>query len=375
MPQANILIVDDEATNLAVFSQLLTPAYQVRACKSGEQALYIMRNRHLPDLVLLDVMMPGMDGYAVLAQLQEDHALKDIPVIFITALSGIEDEESGLQRGAVDYITKPVKPAILLARVKTQLALKQARDLLKQHNLHLEAEVARRTRENILVQNISLSVILELAETRDNETGHHITRTQAYVELLGRELQKQPAFAALLDGAQLGIMVKAAPLHDIGKIGIADRILLKPGKLDAAEWAVMQTHTTIGARTLRRALDRAVYANIETTQESRPEALVVLDVASVIAQSHHERWDGAGYPEGLAAHAIPLAARLMALADVYDALTTARVYKAAWSHEQALAYILEQRGRHFDPAVVDAFVAVQDSFIAIQQQFADNGLD
>jgi putative two-component system response regulator len=371
MVKPTVLIVDDEPANLSVFAKLLTQHYRVRACKSGEQALAAVSAMPCPDLILLDVMMPGMNGYMTLARLREDERTRRIPVIFVTALSDDLDEEKGLRLGAVDYLVKPVKPAIMLARVRTHLEIKQSRDRLASQNDWLEAEVGRRTRENLLIQDVSLSVILELAETRDTETGNHILRTQTYVELLGRRLQRHPDLALELDESRLSYIVKAAPLHDIGKIGIPDRILLKPGKLDADEWEIMKTHARIGAEALRRAIDKSLLLNRRPVDDAKPESLAVLEVAQAIAASHHEKWDGTGYPAGLAGTAIPLPARLMALADVYDALTMRRVYKAPWEPAAAARYIREQSGTQFDPMVVDAFTQLQDEFADVQQRFSD----
>lgn len=371
MAKPIVLIVDDEPANLSVFAKLLNRTYQVRACKSGERALALAVTVPHPDLILLDIMMPGLDGYATLTRLREDARTRAIPVIFVTALSDDLDEEKGLRLGAVDYIVKPVKPAILLARVHSHLEIKRSRDLLAQQNDWLEAEVGRRTQENLLIQDVSLSVILELAETRDTETGNHILRTQAYVELIGQQLQRQRDFAAELQEPQLNCMVKAAPLHDIGKVGIPDRILLKPGKLDPAEWEIMKTHTRIGAETIRRAIDRALPIDAGGMDRAKPRSLIVLEMAEAIAASHHEKWDGSGYPEGLAEMQIPLSARLMALADVYDALTMRRVYKDPWEPETAVRFILQQSGKHFDPGVVAAFASVRDAVADIQRRFAD----
>lgn len=371
MAKPIVLIVDDEPANLSVFAKLLNRTYQVRACKSGERALALAVTVPHPDLILLDIMMPGLDGYATLTRLREDARTRPIPVIFVTALSDDLDEEKGLRLGAVDYIVKPVKPAILLARVHSHLEIKRSRDLLAQQNDWLEAEVGRRTQENLLIQDVSLSVILELAETRDTETGNHILRTQAYVELIGQQLQRQRDFAAELQEPQLNCMVKAAPLHDIGKVGIPDRILLKPGKLDPAEWEIMKTHTRIGAETIRRAIDRALPIDAGGMDRAKPRSLIVLEMAEAIAASHHEKWDGSGYPEGLAEMQIPLSARLMALADVYDALTMRRVYKDPWEPETAVRFILQQSGKHFDPGVVAAFASVRDAVADIQRRFAD----
>ncbi len=366
-----ILIVDDEPLNLSVLSQQLKPFFQVRACKSGDQAIRAANSEPRPDLILLDVMMPGMNGYAVLDRLKKEENTRDIPVIFISALNEEVDEENGLRLGAVDYISKPIRPAIMLARVRTHLKIKQSRDQLKKQNFGLEAEGMRRTNENLLIQNVSLNVLLELAETRDTDTGNHISRTQAYVETLARKLQTHPGFVSDLEESSLTRIVKAAPLYDIGKIGIPDTILLKPGKLTTEEFEIMKTHCRIGGDALRRAMNKALFTNIGQTDDAKPESLAVLRVARVIASSHHEKWDGTGYPEGLAGNAIPLPARLMALADVYDALTSSRIYKSRWSPEKAAEYIQLQKGKHFDPAVVEAFESSQKAFENILRLLAD----
>jgi putative two-component system response regulator len=273
--------------------------------------------------------------------------------------------------GAVDYIVKPIKPAVMLARVHTHLALKLARDQLAHQNQWLEIELARRLNEVQLAQDLTLAAMAELAETRDHETGHHILRTQSYVEALGRHLQADPTYAGQLSETQLRHIVKAAPMHDIGKIGIPDAILLKPGRLSAAEWAVMQTHAQIGGDAIGQAVQKALAQHPPEPGTELPESVRFLQVAQRIATHHHERWDGSGYPAGLAGDAIPLAARLMALADVFDALTTPRVYKRPWSIEEAVTHIQSQSGSHFDPTLVAAMVAILPQFEAIAHRLAD----
>lgn len=366
-----ILVVDDEPTNLAVLTHLLRPHYRVRAVRSGDHALEVASTAPRPDLILLDIMMPGMDGYAVISRLKDLPGCRDIPVIFITALDDIQDEERGLRLGAVDYITKPLRPAIVLARVHAQLELKHARDRLKQQNAWLESEVARRMRENLLIQDASLAAITGLAETRDTETGNHIIRTQAFVEVLGRKLRETTPYDWDLKDPQLERIVKAAPLHDIGKIGIPDRILLKPGKLTPDEFEVMKTHCRIGAEAMAHAIERAMAVYSTEQGTDHPASLAFLETAQVIAISHHEWWNGQGYPNGLRGVAIPLPGRLMALADVYDALTTRRPYKAPWPLEAAAQYVQEHSGTQFDPAVVGAFVAARAAFEDIAHRFAD----
>lgn len=371
VPAATILIVDDTAQNLTVLGELLKPWYRVRAANSGERALHSASTDPRPDLILLDVMMPDMDGHEVLRRLRADPETAAVPVIFITAMSATEDEEFGLQLGAVDYITKPFNPSIVLARVRTQLELKQARDHLARENDWLEEEVARRMRENLLVQDLGVRALSCLAEARDNETGLHIVRTQNYVEILARKLADHPRFRDALAGKRLDMVIKAAPLHDVGKVGIPDAILLKPGKLTHEEFEIMKAHPTIGAEAIAKAMDQALSGADEDTVEQAPGAFAFLQVAGEISLGHHEKWDGSGYPAGLVGDAIPAAARLMALADVFDALTCRRVYKPPMSIEKARQIIVDGRSTHFDPAVVDTFLACMDDFIDIATRLAD----
>ena len=354
-----ILIVDDAAENLLVLSDLLRPQYKVLAATNGEGCLRVAHGPLRPELILLDVMMPGMDGYEVLTRLRDDPLTADIPVIFLTALATIGDEERGLRLGAADYITKPISPAIVLARVRTQLQVKQAADLLKSQNISLEREIARRMAENDLTQQVSIRALAHLAETRDPETGNHILRTQAYVQHLAQTLRRHPRFAAMLNDQYINLLGRSAPLHDIGKVGIPDHILLKPGKLNAEEWAIMQTHAQLGSEAIERA-----EADIEMP-------LDFLSLAKEIARWHHEKWDGSGYPDGLSGEAIPLSARLMALADVFDALISPRVYKPPMSFAEARSIIHEGRGKHFDPGIVDAFIADFSAYCAIAERYHD----
>ena len=354
-----ILIVDDAAENLLVLSDLLRPQYKVLAATNGEGCLRVAHGPLRPELILLDEMMPGMDGYEVLTRLRDDPLTADIPVIFLTALATIGDEERGLRLGAADYITKPISPAIVLARVRTQLQVKQAADLLKNQNISLEREIARRMAENDLTQQVSIRALAHLAETRDPETGNHILRTQAYVQHLAQALRRHPRFAAMLNDQYINLLGRSAPLHDIGKVGIPDHILLKPGKLNAEEWAIMQTHAQLGSEAIERA-----EADIEMP-------LDFLSLAKEIARWHHEKWDGSGYPDGLSGEAIPLSARLMALADVFDALISPRVYKPPMSFAEARSIIHEGRGKHFDPDIVDAFIADFSVYCAIAERYHD----
>ena len=355
-----VLIVDDVPDNIALLSALLKGRYRTRAATSGQRALDIAAADPLPDMILLDIMMPNMDGYEVCRRLKADPRTAGIPVIFLTARTQDDDEALGLKLGAVDYLSKPVNPPIMLARVETHLALGNARRRLEDYNDFLEAKVQQRTREVAEVQDATIMAIAALAGARDNETESHLRRTQHGLRALAKQLQTHPRFAPLLSDETIELLFKAAPLHDIGKVGVPDRVLLKPGRFTPEEFEIMKSHTTLGRDAIR------------TAEQGLDVPNLFLRHVREIAGSHHERWDGSGYPEGLAGEAIPLAARLMAVADAYDALTNRRLYKADIPHEQAVAVISADRGTHFDPEIVDAFVAVADQFQAIATRFADD---
>ncbi len=359
VPHRTILIVDDSPENLTVLGELLSDRYKVRAANSGARALQLAQQLPLPSLVLLDVMMPEMNGYEVLQQLQAMPATRDIPVIFTTAMSTTDDEQHGLVLGAVDYITKPLRPAIVLARVQTHLELAQARDRLRLHNQTLEVEVALRLRETLTVQDVAIRALARLAETRDNETGNHIMRTQQYVLELARRASSHPRFADELNERTISLIGKSAPLHDIGKVGIPDSVLLKPGKLDAAEWEIMKTHARMGADAISRA------------EADTATPVQFLTYAKQIAGHHHEKWDGSGYPDGLAGDQIPLAARLMAVADVFDAMISRRVYKPPIPLDEVRTHMAGQGGRHFDPDLLAMFIEGFDVFCEIARRHAD----
>jgi putative two-component system response regulator len=376
VPQKTVLVVDDTKENLTVIGQLLRPFYHVRVANSGQRALQVADSEPRPDLILLDVMMPDMDGYQVLQGLRQKLYTRTIPVIFVTAMDGDEDEEHGLSLGAVDYVTKPIKPGLLLARVRAHLELKAARDALSRQNAELDAEVHLRMTENDLIKDFSLHALATLAEKRDNETGNHLRRTQAYIEALVEHLQAHPRFCGELDNTQARQRIaKAAPLHDIGKVGIPDAILLKPGKLTAQEFEIMKTHANMGAKAIGDAIVSVQRARTQSGHAAdvtqTAQSLSFLETTREIAGSHHEKWDGSGYPEGLAGNAIPLSARLMALADVFDALLSKRHYKSAFPLADTVDIIRQGRGQHFDPDIVDAFLALQAVFADIAQRFAD----
>jgi putative two-component system response regulator len=301
--------------------------------------------------------MPGLDGYQVFERLRADPATLDIPVIFITAMDASDAELKGLELGAVDYITKPIDPPIVLARVRNQLELKRARDILADQNAYLEREVNRRMAENEAIQETSIRALANLAETRDLETGNHILRTQGYVRLLAERLRKHPRFSDQFSDSRIAVLARSATLHDIGKVGIPDAILLKPGRLDPAEWEIMKTHALLGAQAIEGA----------ERQASQPVAF--LGMAKEIARWHHEKWDGSGYPDGLAGEAIPVTARIMALADVFDALISPRIYKPPMSFDQARDLLAAGSGRHFDPDMAHTFLEGYGEFVAIAEQY------
>lgn len=354
-----ILIVDDTPANVRLVANLLKQIYRTKAATDGERALRVAAMSPQPDLILLDVEMPGMDGYEVCARLKADPLTVNVPVVFLTARSKAQEEERGLRLGAVDYIAKPISPPILLARVETHLALCNARRFLEDKNAWLAAEVTRRMEELGAAQDLTILAMALIAERRDDETGNHIRRTQHYVRLLAQQLRLHPSFVGFFSDKTIDLLCKSAALHDIGKVGVPDAILRKPGALTAEEFAVMKTHTTIGRDTL-----------LEVEREVGQHSFF-LRFAREIACSHHEKWDGTGYPEGLRGEEIPFSARLMAVADVYDALTTRRVYKPPMPHDQAREIIREGRGRHFDPDVVDAFFAIEPGIREVAARLAD----
>lgn len=357
--RATILAVDDAPENLALMNRLLGDRYKVKVATNGEKALRIAGSEEPPDLILLDVVMPGMDGYEVCRRIMAEERTRHIPVIFLTARSEADDERFGLELGAVDYIAKPISPPIVMARVKTHLAQKLAAEFLRDNNAFLEQEVMRRTRELQAIQDVTIMTITSLAETRDNDTGHHIRRTQIYLRTLAEKLGTHPRFSDALTASMIETLFKSAPLHDVGKVGIPDRILLKPGRFEPEEFETMKTHCALG------------YEAIDKAEKQLGFSVDFLSCAKEIAYFHHEKWDGSGYPTGRAGSDIPLSARLMAIADVYDALTCRRVYKAAMPHEKAVEVIVAGRGSHFDPDIVDAFLDIHETFRAVALQYQD----
>ncbi|MBY9080245.1 two-component system response regulator [Paenibacillus sp. HN-1] len=356
--KAVILVVDDTPDNIVLLSGLLKERYKVKVATNGEKALAIAKAAP-PDLILLDIMMPVMDGYETCRRLKEDPELEDIPVIFLTAKEQAEEENMGFELGAVDYITKPISAPVLLSRVKTHVTLKQSRDFLKDKNHFLEAEISRRTKEVSLIQDVSIMSMAALAEIRDNDTGNHIKRTKLYIEVLATHLSSLPGYKGALNRETIDLITTSAPLHDIGKVGIPDHILLKPGPLTREEFEIMKTHTILGRDAILRA------------EELMGQKETFFRYAKEIVLSHHEKWDGSGYPEGLAGEDIPLSARLMAIADVYDALTSKRVYKDAMPHERAVDIITGDSGKHFDPDIVEVFLRCRAKFREISRRYKE----
>jgi len=358
--KATILVVDDTPDNLMLISTLLKKFYKVKVANSGEKALKIVESEFPPDLILLDIMMPEMDGYEVCQRLKANDKTKDIPVIFLTSKSDANHETKGFELGAVDYITKPITLQVVLARVKTHLDMEKMQMFLRDQNSFLELEVAKRTAEIMAIQDVTIHAMASLAETRDNDTGNHIRRTQHYVKLLAEKLRFHPRFSHFLDDNKIiEILFKSAPLHDIGKVGIPDKILLKPGKFEPEEFEIMKAHPALGRDAILQA-ERELGIDVP-----------FLKYAKEIAYCHQEKWDGSGYPQGLSGDNIPISARLMAVADVYDALISRRVYKEGMSHAQAVQIIKDGKGHHFDPDMVNAFLELQDEFQAIAARYID----
>lgn len=356
-----VLVVDDTRENLMVIHSLFRDDYRLLLATDAFKALRILEGGDIPDLVLLDVMMPEMDGFTLCKRLKEGLRTRDVPVIFLTALSDPADEKRGFEAGGVDFVTKPINLEILASRVKTHLELKRARDLLRSQSAHLQSEVLRRTREIAAMQEATVLAMATLAELRDDETGGHIWRTQRIVRRLAEALLDHPDFEYHLDEETVAMLEKAAPLHDIGKIGIRDEVLRKPGRLDAAEFEHIKTHARIGWAALDAARRRLDVRN------------PLVDLSAEIALGHHEKWDGSGYPDGIAGEAIPVSARIMAIADVYDAMISRRVYKEPVSHEAAMEVIQKGSGTHFDPRMAQVFLSIGEDIRAIASSREQDG--
>ena len=355
---ASILIIDDRPEDLAALKSALGAQHRLQAAASLQEALQVTAGDPGPDLILLDATIVAIDHGQFPGRLLRGATGGSTPVIVISAREGGDDEQAWLEQGADDYLPRPLRPAIVAARVRIQLELQAARARLLDQNRNLAAEVARQMADNLMIQDVSIRALARLAEVRDPETGDHLRRTQGYVRTLAEKLSTHPRFAAFLTAGNIELLGKSAPLHDIGKVGIRDEILLKAGRLTAEEREIMKAHSLLGFQAIQQA------------EQDGEQPLDFLRMAREITRWHHEKWDGSGYPDGLAGDAIPIAARLMALADVYDALIAERVYKRAFPVEQAGQIIREGRGSHFDPDIVDAFVAREADFIAIAKEHA-----
>jgi putative two-component system response regulator len=350
--KAKILIADDEERNLRLIEALLLPlGYEVILARDGEEALQKVQ-AVAPDLILLDIMMPGLDGFEVSRRIKNNEETKVIPIVMVTVLGEVEDRVKALEAGADDFLTKPVDKTELRARAHSLLKVKAYNDHMRNYQKELEAEVTKRTEqvrrgfEKLKVASLkTIHNLSRASEYKDEDTGAHIQRMSYYSAAVARKMG--------LTERTVEAILYASPMHDVGKIGIPNQILLKPGKLDPDEWETMKQHTTIGGRIL----------------EGSDTGF--LKLAEVIALTHHEKWDGSGYPKGLKGSEIPLAGRITAIADVFDALTSKRPYKEPLELDKAYDIIKESRGSHFDPEVVDAFFAVEDEIMSIKERYKD----
>lgn len=347
----HILIVDDSVTNLKFAEQTLKPHYKVTLLTSAIQTMkFLLKNT--PDLILLDINMPDTNGYEIFSTIKSINRLSKIPIIFLTSLNDAENELKCLKLGAVDFISKPFIPELMLSRIQIHLELSNYRK-------NLEFLVHKKTETIEKLQNSMVVGLAELVECRDGETGGHVKRTAKYLEILVNAMAEAGIYSDILTDEYIHNIIRSAPLHDIGKIGISDNILLKQGSFDENELEYMKQHTTLGGMALQKVIDATEGENF-------------LYVAKDMALCHHEKWDGTGYPAGLCKYSIPLCARIMAIADVYDALTSERPYKKPFSHEKAVNIISNSSGTHFEPCIVDAFNSVSDSFNNIFQQYNEN---
>ena len=358
--QEVILVVDDQPDNLMLMSELLMGQDQVRVAGSGAKALRLAASEPRPDLVLLDIMMPEMDGYEVCRQLKADPLTAEIPVIFLTGMVSTADEQRGLDLGAVDYITKPISPPVTLARIRAHLKLKANADFLRDKSEYLELEVRRRSRELQAAQDATLEAMATLCDLRDNPHSRHLLRIEQYMRLLADALARREGEAGGLDLEQIELLARSAQLHDIGKVAVPDRVLLNPGQLSPEDQLLMQSHTRIGHDALAAA-ERRLGSPAE-----------FLRYAKEIAYGHHERWDGSGYPRGLRGEQIPLAARLMAVVGAYEELTSHHPYRQALSCAEAVAQISAASGTRFDPSVVLALIEAAEPFAEIARAHADD---
>ncbi|MDR1669068.1 MAG: response regulator [Oscillospiraceae bacterium] len=350
-----IMLVDDNQANLNIGKTMLKGSFEVYALPSAER-LFKFLETVTPDLILLDIAMPGMNGFDVMRILKADARYTDIPVIFVTSKSEEMNELEGLELGAVDYVTKPFSAAILLKRIENHLLIQKQKAELKRLNDNLIGMVKEQTSQILGLHSSIISIVADLVEFRDVMTGGHVSRTQKYMELLiGRLVEDGVYSEEVLLWENMDYIIPSTQLHDLGKIFISDAILNKPGKLSAEEFDTMKTHAAKGVEAIRR-------------MAAKGENQLFLQYAEIIAGTHHEKWDGSGYPFGLKGLEIPLLGRLMAIADVYDALTSARPYKEPFSAEKSAGIIIDGSAAHFDPVLVEIFRNIQDEFAVIAQE-------
>jgi len=353
-----VMIIDDTPANLKLLQDiLLAEQYRVMVFPSGRLALKAAL-KNPPDVVLMDIMMPEMDGYETCQQFKKQISLKDIPIIFISALSNPQDKVKAFVHGGVDYITKPFQAEEVIARVRTHVKLRGMQKSLQRENYDLEELVIAKVREVTVAQLAVVSALAKLTESRDNETGKHSERVQSFCKILAEELFRNSPYMVCIDQEFIENIYSVAPLHDIGKVGIPDTVLLKPGKYTPDEFEIMKSHVLIGSNTL---ID---------VRKKYPENSY-LNMAIEITRYHHEKWNGTGYPEGLKGDSIPLSARILAVADVYDALRSARPYKQAFTHQVCVTIILEDSGKQFDPEIIQAFICVESEFDRIFQELSE----
>ena len=344
----SILIVDDENSNIIALTQVLSPLYTVYAAKNGHQALRAAE-KFLPDIILLDVVMPDMNGFEVLRRLKSNAATAPIPVIFLSAKSDSISEFEGLSLGAKDYVSKPFSPPILLKRIELHLLIESQSLELNRFNAELQTMVDEKTNSVVELKDAILKMMAELVEYRDNITGNHIERTMRYMSIMLEAVLYSGVYEEEISTWDIVLVLRSAQLHDIGKIAIPDIILKKPGTLTVREFDQIRLHPAFGEKIIERIM-------LNTREHA------FLEYAKIFTGTHHEKWDGSGYPRGMKGEEIPLQGRLMAFADVYDALTSERPYKKAFTHEEAIAIIAEESGKHFDPALVDVFMSCSEEF-------------
>jgi len=361
-----ILVVDDNEMNRDLLGRRLKQQHlQVAMASNGQQAIDMLDQNDY-DMVLLDIMMPGVNGYQVLEHMKDRKHLRHIPVIMISALDEMDSIIKCIELGADDYLTKPFNPVLLKARVNAGLEKKRWHDQeaayrqeLQNYNQNLEGRVSEQVEQIAAAQLATIFAMSKLSESKDPDTGAHLERMREYCKILAQQLSRHPRFQNIVDGEFITSIYAASPLHDIGKVGIPDNILMKPGKLTSDEWDIMKQHPSIGADTLRAVLKQ---------YPRNP----ILQAGVDIAECHHERWDGSGYPNQLEGENIPISARILALADVYDALTSQRCYKEAFEHDHCRQLIIEGKDSHFDPLIVDAYMEIEDEFLRVREEFKDS---